>query len=325
VKHHGVRAIALRTGIAILATFAALASAQYPSKPIHLVVPIPPGGAPDVAARVVGARLAQQMGQAVVIENRTGSNGNIAGDIVAKAAPDGYTLLLAQDSLIVVNPHIYANMPFDTLKDLVPVASVALNDFVLSINPSVPAKTFAQFIEYAKKADPPLAYASAGNGSQHHLAMELLRQRAGISLIHVPYRGGAPATIATIAGDTQVMFAGSSTLPQIHAGKLRALAVAGTHRSSEFPDLPLIADFYPGFEVTIWLGLFAPAGTPEPVLKRLRAEVKSALASPEVRAQLKSAGGMSAFDTSPEDFVALVRRDCDKYGKIVRDLRIKVD
>jgi tripartite-type tricarboxylate transporter receptor subunit TctC len=325
VKHHGVRDIALRTGIAILATFAALASAQYPSKPIHLVVPIPPGGAPDVAARVVGARLAQQMGQAVAIENRTGSNGNIAGDSVAKAAPDGYTLLLAQDSLIVVNPHIYANMPFDTLKDLVPVASVALNDFVLSINPSVPAKTFAQFIEYAKKADPPLAYASAGNGSQHHLAMELLRQRAGISLIHVPYRGGAPATIATIAGDTQVMFAGSSTLPQIHAGKLRALAVAGTRRSSEFPDLPLIADFYPGYEVTIWLGLFAPAGTPEPVLKRLRAEVKSALASPEVRAQLKSAGGMSAFDTSPEDFAALVRRDYDKYGKIVRDLRIKVD
>ncbi len=320
-----MKSASLRAVLAFLAFFAGLAGAQYPDRAIRIIVPIPPGGAPDVAARVVGARLAQQVGQAVVIENRTGSNGNIAGESVARAAPDGYTLLLAQDSLITVNPHLYGKMVFDPLKDLVPVASVALNEFVLSVNPSVPARTFAQFIEYARKADPPLAYASGGNGSQHHLAMEMLRQRAGISLVHVPYRGGAPATLATIAGDTQVMFAGSSTLPQIHAGKLRGLAAAGTRRSSEFPDLPLIADAYPGYEVTIWLGLFAPAGTPETVLKRLRAEVKSALASTETISRLRSAGGMSAFDSTTEDFAALVLRDHARYGKLVRDLGIKID
>jgi tripartite-type tricarboxylate transporter receptor subunit TctC len=320
-----MNAMSLRAALAILALFAGVASAQYPSKPIRIIVPIPPGGAPDVAARVVGARLAQQMGQAVIIENRTGSNGNIAGDGVAKSAPDGYTLLLGQDSLITINPHIYSKMPFDTLKDLVPVASLASNEFVLSVHPSVPARTFAQFIDFARKANPPLPYASAGNGSQHHLAMEMLEQRAGIVLTHIPFRGGAPATIATMAGDTLVMFAGSSSLPQIQAGNLRGLAVSGTHRSSEFPDLPPIADFYPGYEVTIWLGLFAPAGTPEPILKRLRAEIKSALASSEVRDKLKSAGGMSALDTTPEEFAALVRRDYDRYGKIVRDVGIKVD
>ena len=277
--------ISWRAGVAIIvAMLASVAWAQYPAKPIRIIVPIPPGGAPDVTARVVGAKLAEQMGQSVVIENRAGSNGNIAGDLVAKSAPDGYTLLLGQDSLIAVNPHLYGKMPFDTLKDLVPVASLSSNEFVLSVNPSVPVKTFAEFIDYARRANPPLAYASGGNGSQHHLAMEMLKQRSGINVTHIPFKGGAPATMATVAGDTLVMFAGSSTAPQIHAGKLRALAVTGARRSNAFPDLPPIADFYPGYEVSIWLGLFAPAGTPEPVLERLRAEVKEALASPEVRA-----------------------------------------
>ncbi|HEV2041179.1 MAG TPA: tripartite tricarboxylate transporter substrate binding protein [Casimicrobiaceae bacterium] len=312
-------------GLAILAMFASVASAQYPSRPIRIIVPIPPGGAPDVAARVIGPKLAEQLGQAVIIDNRTGANGNIAGTAVAKSAPDGYTLLLAPDSLLTINPHIYDKMPFDTLKDLVPVASLVSNEFVLSVNPSVPAKTFAEFIDFARKANPPLPYASAGNGSQHQLAMEMLKKRAGIALTHVPFRGGSPATIATIAGDTKVMFAGSSTAPQIQAGKLRALAVTGAHRSSAFPDLPTIADFYPGYELTIWLGLFAPTGTPEPILNRLRAEVKTVLASLEVRAKLNNAGGMNTFNTTPEEFAALVKRDYDKYGKIVRDVGIKTD
>ena len=320
-----MRRFAWCAGVAIAALAAGVAAQPYPAKPIRIIVPIPPGGAPDITARVVGARLAEQMGQGVVIENRAGSNGNIAGDLVAKAAPDGYTLLLGQDSLIAVNPHLYGKMPFDTLKDLVPVASLSSNEFVLSVNPSVPSKTFAEFIDYARKADPPLAYASGGNGSQHHLAMEMLKQRAGLKLTHIPFKGGSPATMATVAGDTLVMFAGSSTAPQIHAGKLRALAVTGPRRSAAFPDLPPIADSYPGYEVTIWLGLFAPAGTPESVLKRLRAEVKDALASPDVRAKLNQAGGLDAFSTTPEEFTTLIQRDFDKYGKIVRDVGIKVD
>jgi tripartite-type tricarboxylate transporter receptor subunit TctC len=321
-----MRTILLAVGLGMAALLTGAVGAQpYPAKPIRIIVPIPPGGAPDVTARVVGARLAERLGQAVVIENRTGSNGNIAGDLVAKSAPDGYTLLLGQDTLITVNPHLYGKMPFDPLKDLVPVATLSSNEFVLSVNPAVPAKTFQEFIAYARKADPPLPYASGGNGSQHHLAMEMLKQRAGIDLTHVPFKGGAPATLATVAGDTMAMFAGSSSAPQIQAGKLRALAVTGPRRSRAFPDLPAIAEFYPGYEVTIWLGLFAPAGTPEPILARLRAEVKEALATPDVKAKLNQAGGLDAFTSTPEEFAALIQRDYDKYGKIVKEVGVKVD
>ena len=304
---------------------AAAAWAQYPSRPIRIIVPIPAGGAPDIAARVVGQKLSDLLGQPVAVENHSGSNGNIAGDMVAKAQPDGYTLLLGQDSLITINPHLYAKMAFDTLKDLAPVATVAANQFVLSVNPSLPVKTFREFIEYARRAQPPLAYASGGNGSQHHLAMEMLKARARIDLLHVPFKGGAPATTATVAGDTQAMFSGTSTALQIKAGKLRALAVTGAKRSAEFPDLPTIGEFYPGYEVTIWLALFAPAATPDAVIERLRAAVAKALASPDVKEKLNAAGGLEPFATSSEEFAALIRSDYDKYGKIVKAVGVKVD
>src|SRR5690242_156351 len=250
--------------------FAALLStaswSQYPSRTIKLIVPIPPGGAPDISARVVGQRLAELVGQPVVVENRPGSNGNIAMDLLAKSAPDGYTLALLADSMITINPHLYKTMPVDPLKDLAPIASVVSNQWVLSVNPSVPVKTFQEFIDYARRANPPLAYASGGNGSIHQLAMEMLKQRAGINLVHVPYKGGAPAATATVAGEVAAMFSGTSSAAQIRSGRLRALAVTGSHRSDLFPDLPTISEFYPGYEVTIWLGLFAAAGTPEPVI-----------------------------------------------------------
>lgn len=301
------------------------ALAQYPARPIRLIVGIPPGGAPDVAARVVGEKIGALLGQPVVVENHAGSNGNIAGDLVAKAPPDGYTLLLGQDSIIAVNPHLYRSMPFDTLKDLVPIATVAQNQFVLSVNPSLPVRTFQEFIEYARKARPPLAYASGGNGSQHHLSMELLKQRAGIELLHVPFKGGAPATTATVAGDTAVLFSGTSTAPQIRAGKLRALAVTGARRSRDFPDLPTIGEFYPGYEVTIWLGIFAPAATPTPVVERLRAAIGAALADPAVESRLRNAGGLEPMITTPQEFAALVRSDHAKYGKLVREVGASID
>jgi tripartite-type tricarboxylate transporter receptor subunit TctC len=316
----------LRTLTLVLLVLAATAAhAQYPSRPIRLIVPIPAGGAPDIAARVVGQKLSELLGQPVAVENHAGSNGNIAGDMVAKSAPDGYTLLLGQDSLIAINPHLYATMAFDPLKDLAPVATVAANQFVLSVNPSLPVRNFQEFIEYARRAHPPLPYASGGNGSQHHLSMEMLKQRAGIDLLHVPFRGGAPATTATLAGDTMAMFSGTSASAQIKAGKLRALAVTGARRSPEFPDLPTIGELYPGYEVTIWLALFAPAGTPEAVLTRLRGAVAIALAAPDVKERLNAAGGMDAFASTPEEFTALIRRDYDKYGKLVKAVAIKVD
>src|SRR5581483_11588405 len=303
----------------------AAAKPAYPSRPIHLIVPIPPGGAPDIAARVIGEKLQQQMGQPVVVENKVGSNGNIASEAIARSAPDGYTIGLIADSQVVINPHLYKSMPFDPLKDLLPIATVVEHEFVLAINPSLPPKTFPEFIEYAKHANPPLNYASGGNGSQHHLMMEELKQRAGINMVHVPYRGGSPATAATVSGETAAMWAGSSNAAQIKSGRLRAIAVSSAKRSTEHPDLPAIAEFYPGYDNRIWLGMFGPAGLPEPVLERLRAEIRKALESPEAKQRLARAGGLEPFITTPEEFDALIKREYDKYGKVVKDLGLKID
>jgi tripartite-type tricarboxylate transporter receptor subunit TctC len=313
------------TALAFAILFSVASWAQYPSRPIKLIVPIPPGGAPDISARVIGQRLSELIGQPVVVENRPGSNGNIAMDLVAKSAPDGYTLGLLADSMIAINPHLYKEMQTDPLKDLAPVASVVSNQWVLSVNPSVPVRNFQEFLQYARQARPPLAYASGGNGSIHQLAMEMLKQRANIDLVHVPYKGGAPATTATVAGEVAAMFSGTSSAPQIKAGRLRALAVTGPRRSTLFPDLPTISEFYPGYEVTIWLGLFAAAGTPEAVLARLHAEVNKLLAETETGNKLSAAGGLEPYITTVPEFAALIRRDYDKYGKVVKDIGVKVD
>ncbi len=310
---------------ATICALPAAAQAPYPNHAIKLLVPIPPGGAPDVAARLLGQYLSESLGQPVVIENRSGANGNIAGEAAAKATPDGYTLLLAADSGIVINPHVYSKMPFDPLKDLVPISSVATNQFILSINPKVPAKTLPEFVDYARKADPPLAFASGGVGSQQHFAMELFKQRAGINLLNVTYRGGTPSMAAVIAGDTQVLFAGAASAGQFDAGTLRALAVSGKQRSKRFPALPTLGEFYPGYEVDIWLGLFAPAGTPEPIVTRLRQEVQALLARPDVAEKINVSGSLEPLILSPADFSALIRKDYDKFGRLVKEFNIKID
>src|SRR5690348_8223342 len=301
------------------------ALAQYPTHPIRILVTIPPGGAPDIVARVIADKISPQLGQPVVVENKPAANGNAAADEAAHAPADGYTLLLAADSLITINPHVYAKMPIDTRKDLTPITALVSNQFVLSINPKLPPKTFPEFIEYAKKANPPLAYASGGNGSQHQLTMEMLKERAGFDMVHVPYKGGAPATAATMSGEVAALFSGTSSAPQIKAGRIRALAVAGAKRSPTFPDLPTIGEFYPGFENSIWLGLFGPAGMPQDVLERLRSEVRRALESPDVKASLMGKGSLETLILSPEDFEKLIRRDYDKYGKLIQKLGIKAD
>ena len=308
-----------------LGVLAKAAFAQFPSRPIHVLVTIPPGGAPDIVARVVGEKISHTLGQPVVIDNKPAANGNASAAEAARAAPDGHTLLLAADSLITINPHVYSKMPIDTLKDLTPVSSLVSNQFVLSINPALPPKTFPEFIEYAKKANPPLAYASGGNGSQHQLTMEMLKERAGFDMVHVPYKGGAPATAATMSGEVAALFSGTSSAPQIKAGRIRALAVAGAKRSPTFPDVPTIGEFYPGFENSIWLGLFGPAGMPEDVLERLRTEVRRALEAPEVKASLMGKGSLETLILSPKDFEALIRRDYDKYGKLIQKLGVRAD
>jgi tripartite-type tricarboxylate transporter receptor subunit TctC len=322
-RRHALQGIA--ASLALQGLSAPSHAADYPTKPLRLIVHIPPGGAPDVAARSLAIELGPLLGQQVVVENHAGANGNIAGDLVAKSAPDGYTLLLGTDSTFVINPHVYAKMPFDPLKDLVPVASLASNDFVLSVNPKLPVKTLAEFVELARKSNPPLFYGSSGNGSQHHLTMEMLKQAAGIELKHVPYKGGSPATAATMAGEVACMFAGSSTAPQIKAGNLRAIATTGLKRSAAFPDVPTIAETYPGFRNSIWLGVFAPKGTPPDVLQRLRAEILKAQQKQSLKDRFNQAGGMEPYSITPDQFAEQIKTDYAKFGKLVKQIGLTLD
>src|SRR5437764_8891394 len=235
------------TAAAAALLLSAAAHAEFPSRPIHILVTIPPGGAPDIVARVLAEKISPALGQPVIVDNKPAANGNAAAAEVARAAPDGHTLLLGADSLITINPHVYSSVPLDPLKDLTPISSLVSNQFVLSINPKLPPKTFPEFIEYARKANRPLAYASGGNGSQHQLTMEMLKERAGFDMVHVPYKGGAPATAATMSGEVAALFSGTSSAPQIKAGRTRALAVAGAERPPTFPDAPTSRVLYPAF------------------------------------------------------------------------------
>ena len=315
------------TFLALAAFASADAGAQttFPSRPIRMLVTIPPGGAPDISARLLGQYLHETRGWTIVIENRTGANGNLAMFELAKATPDGHTILLAADSTITINPHVYSKLGVDTLKDLLPVASIATNQFTLSVNPQVPVNTFKEFIEYARTAKPPLPYGSSGNGSQHHLAMEMLKQRANIDLLHVPFRGAALATQSTVAGDTKVLFSGSSSAPLITGGQLRVLAATGKERQKRYPDLPTIGEFYPGLSVDIWLGLFAPPNTPDAIVNTLRTEIHRVLARPDFAERLNVSGSLEPLILSAEDFSALIREDHLKYGRIVRDLGIQAE
>ena len=318
----------IRGGLILLATFIALTGAApaqtYPNRPIRLVVSFPPGGAVDVIARTIGTPLGERLGQSVVIDNRPGANGNLAAEIAAHAKPDGYTLFLGSDALFGVNPHIYSKMAVNPMKDFAPVASLITNQLILAANPTtVPANDFMGFIELAKRQ--PLFYASIGNGSMHHLAMELLKRRADIDMTHVPYKGGGPAGIAVMSGENAVMFGGGSVVPMIKSGKLKALAVSSKTRSPTLPDLPTIDSFYPGYEVTIWQGLFAPVGTPPEIIEKLRAELNIVLKDPQVAQRLLNSGSGEPSIMSLEEFTAMIRRNNEQLGEIIRQIGLKVD
>jgi tripartite-type tricarboxylate transporter receptor subunit TctC len=317
----------LRFGVAALFAMTPVAAAAqaYPNRPVKLLVSFPPGGAADIVARLVGQPLSARLGQPVVIDNRPGANGNIAGDLVVHAPPDGYTLLLGPSSLFSVNPHLYAKMPFDPLKQLLPVATVQSNSLTLTANPKLAVKDFRDFVALAQRTAPPLFYASIGNGSEHHLAMELLKLRAGIELVHVPYRGGGPAAIAAIAGDVSAMFGGGSVAPMVQSGQLRGLAVSGPRRSALLPDLPAIAEFYPGYEVTIWQGIFAPVETPAAIVERLRTEVNAVLAQPDYVDKLSAAGAGEPYIATPAEISARITSDHEKFGKLIKDIGAKVN
>jgi tripartite-type tricarboxylate transporter receptor subunit TctC len=299
---------------------------NFPNRPIQLVTGNPPGGATDVIARTLAAPLSARLGQNIVIDNRPGANGNISAEIVAKAKPDGHTILYANNSLVVINPHIYTSWSLNPLQDLAPVVTTINNQLVLAVNPkAVPVDDFKGFLEFARKPPSTLFYASIGNGSQHHLAMELLKERAGIELTHVPYKGGGPASIAVIAGENHMMFGGTSVVTHINSGKLKGLAVTDKKGWATIPDLPGIGEFLPGYRIALWHGIFAPRGTPQPVLDKLRADLNAVLAMPDVKHRLVSTGAGEPFITTPEEFAALIRADHENYGKVIKTIGLKVD
>ena len=324
IPHPSSFRAALASAVVLALLSGAAAAQPYPARPVRLLVPNPPGGATDNLARVIAPKLTEALGQAVVVDNRPGSNGNLAAEATARAAADGYTLMLCADAQIVISPHLYRNLPFDALRDFTPVASLVSTQMLLAVHASIPVKTVLEFVEYARRASPPLAYASIGNGSQHHLAMEMLKSRAGINLLHVPYKGGGPATVALFGGEVSLMFGGNSVAPHIRSGKLRALAMSG-RRNAAYPDLPALSEFYPGLEINPWLGLIAPAGVPGPVLARLRAETGKLLADADVRERVRNIGGLDPYATTPKEFAAQIRSEYARYGEVVRAVGVKVD
>src|SRR6266436_5013903 len=282
------------------------------------------GRARDARERRAGRALSDAADQAVGVVP-SGWRLRSHRELAARAAPDGYALLLAPSSLLAVNPHLYAKMAIDPLKELLPVASLVVNELILAVNPALAVKDFQDFVALARAARPPLFYASIGNGSEHHLAMELLKQQAGVDLVHVPYRGGGPAAIGVMAGDIAAMFGGGSVAPLIQSGKLRGLAVTGQRRSHLLPDLPPIAEFYPGYEVTIWQGLFAPIGTPPEIVRRLREDMGAVLAQGDIAEKLAAAGSGEPYVTTVPDFLARIRSDHARYGKLIKDAGLAVD
>ncbi len=311
----------------VLAVLAAGSQAQtYPSRPIRLVVPFPAAGTTDILAREVGQRLSATFGQSVVIDNRPGAGGNIGSDLVAKSAPDGYTLLMGTVGTHAINPNLYAKMPYDHLKDFVPVVLVASVPNVLEVTPSLPVHSVADLIRLAKAKPGQINFASSGSGTSIHLSGELFKAMAGVDMTHVPYKGSAPALTDLIGGQVQVMFDNlPSSLPQIKAGKLRAIAVTSAQRAPALPDIPTIAESgLPGFEATSWFGILAPAGTSPAIVARINADVNQWLQSPEAKEKLL-AQGAAAAGGSPEQFGAYIRAETEKWAKVVKASGARVD
>ncbi len=308
-----------------VACSAVAASAQtYPTRSIHLLLGLPPGGAADVTARLLAHGLEQTLGEPVVVENKPGSGGNLVGEVVAKSPPDGYTLLLGPDSLFVINPHLYASMPFDPLRDFTPVASLVSNDYAFVVRSTLPVKTLTDFVALAKRSDPPLFYASFGNGTQSHLGVELLKQIAQFKLNHVPYRGGAQAGIAVVSGEASLTLGGGGVYPMIRSGQLRPLAVASRDRIDELPGVPSVSELYPSYELASWQGLFVATGTPQPIIGRLRAATNEVISEKEFDAKLRATLSGKSYRSTPEEFAAQIKSEYAKYGALIRTLGIKI-
>jgi tripartite-type tricarboxylate transporter receptor subunit TctC len=294
----------------------------YPDRPVHWIVGAPPGGALDFAARLLSQRLSQRFGQTFVVENRTGSGGNIATELVLRAPPDGYTLLLVALTA-AVNATLYDNLPFNFIRDIAPVAPISREPNVMVVHPSVPAKSVPEFIAYAKANPGKITMASSGNGTSVHIAGELFKMMTGVNLIHVPYRGGAPALTDLIAGQVQVMFAiASSSIEYVRMGKLRALAVTTTARSPALPEVPAMSEFVPGYEASTWLGVGVRKNTPAEIINTLNREVNAGTADPKIKERFADLGS-TVVAGSPSDFAQQIADETEKWAKVIRAANIK--
>ena len=311
--------------LALLIAGSPAAQTTYPEKPIRIIVGLPPGSLPDTIARLLGQKFTEAWGKPVLIDNVTGAAGNIAADRVAKAAPDGYTLGLLSQTQIVVNPSLY-KLAYDPVKDFAPVSQVTVSSNILVVHNAVPAKNVKELLALAKAQPGALTFASGGSGSGTHLAAELLKSVAGLDIRHVPYKGVTAAIPDLIGGRVTMMFSPiQSVLPLVREGKLRALAVTSLRRAPTFPELPTIAESgYPGFEVTLWNGLLAPAGTPATIVRKLHLETVKALALPDLRAKFADLG-MEEIGNSPDEFAAAIKSEIPKWAKVIKESGIKPD
>lgn len=306
---------------ACIATALAGVSVQaqdYPVKPIHIVVPLPPGGSNDVLARILGQKMAEAFGQPVIVDNKPGAAGNIATDFMAKSAPDGYTIAIAPNQTVAVNPVLYAKLPFDVIRDLEGISMLGRVPMVLVVSPKVSANSVAELIALARVSPDRLSYASAGSGSPQHMAAEVFKSMTGTRLTQVPYRGSAPALVDVLGGNVDVMFCPiNSALPFIRNGKLRALGTTGTKRLALLPDVPTVAETVPGYESDIWIGMIAPARTPPSVIAKINAELRRSLALPDVRDKLAEQG-IYAETSTPQEFTRLIASDQKRWAAVIK-------
>jgi len=302
---------------------AAMAQGAYPTKPVRLIVAFPPGGSTDIIARLVGQKLSERLGQQVITDNRGGAGGTIGTDIAAKSTADGYTLTMGTTSTHVIAPAIFPNVKYDPIKDFEPITLVASTPYLLVLHPGVKAKSLKDFIALVKSQPGKLNYASAGSGTTTQIAMEMLKLAAGIDIVHVPYNGNGPAGTATMGGQVQALFGSMpAVLPHAKAGRLNAIAVGTAKRSSALPNVPSVAEQgYPGFEVSLWLGFFAPKGTPAPVLKKLYGELVAIAKSPEMKEPFER-NGADPVTTTPAELTKLMSSELDKYKKVIKAANI---
>jgi tripartite-type tricarboxylate transporter receptor subunit TctC len=300
-------------------------SEAYPQRPVRLVVPYPPGGTADVMARLMSLKLGERWSASVVVDNRGGAGGTIATELVARSEPNGHTLLLCNAPVLAINPSLYKNVAYDPVKDFAPIIGIAEVPLFLLVHPSVPVKTYDDFLAYVKSKKGDVNYASGSVGSTTHLSMELFKHMAAIDIVHVPYKGAGPALTDLIGGQVQMLITGfSGAAPHIKAGRLRALGATGAKRMTAVPDLPTIGETVPGYEVTSWYGIVAPVGTPPAVIAKLHAVLAAMVHKPEVSARLVSLG-IEPEGSSPQEFAEQTRREIAKWAKVVKVAGVKLD